>query len=157
MLLENDSAAVEFEARPSPHLLPIRCEPGIEELILIQFNSSFNRSWLKLLANSAYSLIQRLSNGNGGNWCSGKWYKCLGSVWAIINRNRCIVSLQNVDMNASEKSPQKRGADINYGIDDAPPWYLSIFMALQVWTSLLCQATCHESVINDVNRQEYYK
>ncbi|XP_021705938.1 uncharacterized protein LOC23687387 isoform X2 [Aedes aegypti] len=37
----------------------------------------------------------------------------------------------NVDMNASEKSPQKRGADINYGIDDAPPWYLSIFMALQ--------------------------
>ncbi|XP_062538366.1 protein max-like [Armigeres subalbatus] len=30
-----------------------------------------------------------------------------------------------------EKTPQKRGADINYGIDDAPPWYLSIFMALQ--------------------------
>ncbi|XP_055586153.1 solute carrier family 23 member 2 [Uranotaenia lowii] len=42
----------------------------------------------------------------------------------------------NLTSNSKEAEP-KRGADINYGIDDAPPWYLSIFMALQHYLTMI--------------------
>uniref|UniRef100_A0A8D8AFE7 Solute carrier family 23 member 2 n=1 Tax=Culex pipiens TaxID=7175 RepID=A0A8D8AFE7_CULPI len=42
----------------------------------------------------------------------------------------------NVDPDAT-KEPLKRGVDINYGIDDSPPWYLSIFMALQHYLTMI--------------------
>ncbi|KAL1374557.1 hypothetical protein pipiens_018017 [Culex pipiens pipiens] len=42
----------------------------------------------------------------------------------------------NVDPGAT-KEPLKRGVDINYGIDDSPPWYLSIFMALQHYLTMI--------------------
>jgi hypothetical protein len=32
----------------------------------------------------------------------------------------------------SSEEKKKTQADITYGIDDIPPWYLCIFMALQV-------------------------
>lgn len=41
----------------------------------------------------------------------------------------------NVGHNETDVDPnsgEKRGADILYGIDDIPPWYLSIPMAFQV-------------------------
>lgn len=53
----------------------------------------------------------------------------------MVENNAVSVELNNTPL--SEKSPQKRGADINYGIDDAPPWYLSIFMALQHYLTMI--------------------
>lgn len=38
------------------------------------------------------------------------------------------------EQQSTESKPEgkARGADINYGIDDNPPWYFCIMMALQV-------------------------
>jgi hypothetical protein len=50
-----------------------------------------------------------------------------------------LASLQAVPLDGVEttgkpnsQQPHNRDADITYGIDDVPPWYLCIFMALQV-------------------------
>lgn len=42
------------------------------------------------------------------------------------------VQLEENGVNA-KNDEVKRGADILYGIDDIPPWYLSIPMAFQVY------------------------
>jgi hypothetical protein len=41
-------------------------------------------------------------------------------------------SKEELGVSSSCQEAKKREADITYGIDDIPPWYLCIFMALQV-------------------------
>jgi nucleobase transporter 1/2 len=50
-----------------------------------------------------------------------------------------VIGTEDIDQNIGLSSPdssqqgKRKEADITYGIDDIPPWYLCIFMALQVW------------------------
>lgn len=63
---------------------------------------------------------------------------------------------QTVDADADEAPPAEqtaaggaaRGGTVTYGIDDTPPWYLCIFMALQVNIRAECNIDNHPEGIS---------
>ncbi|XP_025422632.1 solute carrier family 23 member 2 [Sipha flava] len=48
-----------------------------------------------------------------------------------------LVSNQSIDENGKTDSRRAEGLTITYGIDDNPPWYLCIFMALQHYLTMI--------------------
>ena len=51
-----------------------------------------------------------------------------------VNSDIEMAEKQTEDRNGDMDKPSKRnGSDITYGIDDVPPWYLSVFLGFQVF------------------------
>jgi hypothetical protein len=62
-------------------------------------------------------------------------------ILQIIGAEEDIEPKNGLGKLSSSQEKKKRKADITYGIDDIPPWYLCIFMALQVRCLRPCTTT----------------
>ncbi|XP_025197974.1 solute carrier family 23 member 2 isoform X2 [Melanaphis sacchari] len=54
-----------------------------------------------------------------------------------LNSNEFIISSQSIDHPNNSNFKNTEGLSITYGIDDNPPWYLCIFMALQHYLTMI--------------------
>lgn len=59
------------------------------------------------------------------------------------------VARNGTELESSDE--ETRGADILYGIDDTPPWYLSIPMAFQVSVERVKFRFCYENKFTNFN------
>ncbi|KAE9524123.1 hypothetical protein AGLY_015488, partial [Aphis glycines] len=54
-----------------------------------------------------------------------------------LNSSEFIISSQSIEQNKNSNFKNNEGLSITYGIDDNPPWYLCIFMALQHYLTMI--------------------